>query len=152
MRNKIFCLSRFNFRNVVGELSEQQFMASAFICINEPYRTEDKKEYNIPILSPAENVLNLWFDDAEELYEDVQELILFNEEMANQIVDFVKINENAKTWFIHCTMGKCRSGAVGDVLSEYFEIPYIYFKRDNPIVQPNILVKSILRKQFFQYE
>lgn len=151
MRNNIFCLSRSNFRTLVSDLSEQQFMASAFICVNEPVHNETEKEYNIPILVPAQNILNLWFDDAEELHEEVPELVLFNDEMANQIVRFVESNQSAKTWFIHCMMGKCRSGAIGDVLSEYFEIPYEYFKRDNPIVQPNILVKNLLRKQFFNY-
>lgn len=66
--------------------------------------------------------------------------------MAKSIKKFVEQNKDAKFWFIHCTAGVCRSGAVGEVLADFFEIPYHQFKRDNPQIKPNIYVKNILRQ------
>lgn len=141
--NHIFVLSRKEFHDEVLNLTEQRFTAGAFISINDP----DKPN----ILAERPNILNLWFDDAEEQLPllNGEELILFNEEMARKVVDFVKVNEGAKFWMIHCTAGISRSGAVGDVLSEYFGIPYEQFKRTNPRVQPNTLVRKLLREKLF---
>lgn len=94
----------------------------------------------------ADNTLTLWFDDAEQ--EDC-EIILFNEYMAQKIKDFVDNNKD-KNIFIHCTMGKCRSCAIGEVLAEYLGMDYFDFKQVNPQSQPNILVKKIMRDVFLE--
>lgn len=93
----------------------------------------------------------MWFDDAEEDLPllNGEKLVLFDEEMSEKIHNFVLENRQAKAWFLHCTAGSSRSGAVGDVLSEYFQIEYKDFKYHNPQVKPNVLVKNLLRRKFF---
>ena len=146
MRNNIFVLSRENFKKLLKEdMHESKFMKSAFISIHEPgnnFYGAIAKPFPV-ILEDSENVLNLWFNDCEEPCPEI-EAVLFNEEMANKIVEFVEKNKGATNWFIHCTMGKCRSGAVGECLSDYFGINYYKFKRDNPQVQPNMWVKKLI--------
>lgn len=150
---KIFVLPRIDYKMVVSNLGETRILNSAFIQINEPFN-HGKELFggaSDPIMVDTDNILNLWFDDAEENLPllNGDKLRLFDEEMAATIVQFVRENEDKETWFIHCTAGISRSGAVGDVLSEYFEIPYSEFKQMNPRVQPNTLVKNLLRKKFF---
>lgn len=151
MKNHIYCVPRFRFQEEMKAMTEQQFMSGAFISIHDPAFGK--------ILSDGPNVLNLWFHDAEpekqnEIFEfaqnwvDENETIYFDEDMAAQVFDFVQRNKNAKFFLIHCTAGKCRSGAVGEVLSEYFGINYFDFKRDSPQISPNIFVKKILKKIF----
>lgn len=153
MKNHIFVLPRMVYSKMLEGLTQRQKDESAFIQINEPVHS-GKELFggcSDPIMGNCLNVLNLWFDDAEENLPllNGDELILFNDEMADQILEFVHTNRQAKMWMIHCTAGICRSGAVGEVLSEYFQIPYQDFRYYNPQVNPNILVKNILRKKFF---
>jgi predicted protein tyrosine phosphatase len=138
---------------MVENLTQRQLNESAFIQINEP--AHHGKELfggaSNPIQSECRNVLNLWFDDAEEDLPllNGDKLILFDEMMAQKIVNFVQENRTARCWILHCTAGISRSGAVGEVLSEYFQIDYKDFKYHNPQTKPNCLVKNILRKKFF---
>lgn len=142
--NHIFVKSRQDFKDALRDMTEQQFMSGAFISIHTP-------KFDEKILCDSDNVLNLTFHDSDE--ESLLEgEVLFNEDMAQKIHEFLLKNFNAKFWLIHCTAGKCRSGAVGEVLADYFEIPYNQFKRDNPQVQPNILVKKLLTKTIFNNE
>jgi len=147
MKNHIYVLPRYQFKEELVKLSEQQFMSGAFISIHDPELDS--------IIDPGPNVLNLWFHDTDpdddsakfdmdSIYGD--ETIHFDDVMAKQIFEFVEKNRDAKFWFVHCTAGICRSGAVGEFLSEYFEIPYNLFKRDNPQIRPNIHVKKLLRR------
>lgn len=142
---KIFALSRVNFANLLERLTNDgETDRCAFISINEvdPLFVEFQPN--------SGNYLNLRFDDVEEDLPllNGQKCVLFDEKMANDIYDFVQQNLDKKAFFVHCTMGKCRSGAVAEVLSDYFGVQYEEFKRDNPIVQPNTLIKTILRKKF----
>lgn len=141
---KIFALSRVAFANLLDELTDQQKEQSAFISINEvdPLFVEFQPD------SP--NYLNLRFDDVEEDLPllNGMKCVLFDENMANEIHEFVQGNLDKKAFFVHCTMGKCRSGAVAETLSDYFGERYEEFKRNNPQVQPNTLVKRILRNRF----
>lgn len=105
------------------------------------------------------NILKLNFDDIvypEVLSEkELNEVILFDEDMAKQIVEFAqKMNPN-KLCFIHCDAGISRSGAVGYVLNEYFnkklennETDFNFFKNENKHILPNDLVVKILKKSF----
>jgi len=152
MKNHIYCVPRFKFQEQMKTISEQQFRVGAFISIHDP-------EFG-RIIDDAPNILNLWFHDADpgkesEIFEFAQswvnenEIVYFDEDMARKIFEFVQKNKDAKFFLIHCTAGKCRSGAVGEVLSEYFGIDYFDFKRDNPQVSPNTFVKKILKNIFY---
>ena len=154
MKNHIFVLPRLHYSKMLEGLSQEKKNQSAFIQINEPFRGKELfGGSNIPLQNDCLNVLNLWFDDAEEDLPllNGDKLVLFDEEMAEKIYEFVMANRQAKMWMIHCTAGQCRSGAVGEVLSEYFQIPYNEFKFFNPQVKPNVLVKNLLRKKFFYH-
>lgn len=134
--NNIYVVSRKRFTDELKTMTEQQFMAGAFISILDPKTPK--------ILESGGNVLNLCFEDVDE---DLKTNLAFDKYIARAIRYFVEVNSDAKFWLIHCTAGVSRSGAVGEVLSEYFKIPYHQFKRDNPQVIPNVLVKKILREE-----
>ncbi len=99
----------------------------------------------------GENILRLQFDDATTDPDGT--LVLFDESMAERIADFVKTLSPEKLLFINCGAGISRSGAVGEVLDEYFNrwveenlLDHEYFLRLNPQVQGNSLVRRLLRK------
>lgn len=134
-------------------MSEQQFMATAFISIHEPVKNHGKELFggeSKTILDSSSNILNLWFDDAEDQYpilgQSNEKLILFNEDMAQKVIDFIEKNKDKKQWMLHCTAGINRSGSIGAFLADYFGISSWMFKRDNPQVQGNTLVKNLMRK------
>lgn len=153
IRNNIYVFSRHKFKEELKGLSEQQFMATAFISIHEPVKKHGKELFdgasNV-ILEDAPNILNLWFDDAEDQYPIIgqpnEKLILFNEDMAQQVIEFIESNKDKKQWMLHCTAGINRSSAIGEFLADYFGISHHLFKRDNPQVQGNVLVKNLMRK------
>ena len=55
-------------------------------------------------------VLTLYFDD---IVEEVEGAVLFSEEQASQVIDFIKKHRDAETLLIHCYGGQSRSRAVG---------------------------------------
>ena len=71
-------------------------------------------------------VLTLAFDD---IVRPVEGAVLFSEEQAREIIDFIRKNKDAETLLIHCYGGESRSRAVGAFAvsmlggdnSEYFE-------------------------------
>lgn len=136
----IYALSRRRFEEVLGMMTEEQREVSAFISIHD---------INLPEFEPNQpNWLNLRFDDID-IEEPFQLLngewsVPFTPEMAVEVSNFVSENVSAAQWFIHCSAGKCRSGAISEWISERFGIGYFDFKRVNPQVQPNILVKRLL--------
>ena len=72
------------------------------------------------------DVLTLYFDD---IVKEVEGAVLFNEEHARQIIEFIQNNKSAETLLIHCYGGESRSRAVaafatkmlGADNSKYFE-------------------------------
>lgn len=144
---KVLVFSRLNFKKFIDTLTDKQKEQIAFIQINEPRDGEIYCNQSEPIQPSDMNVLNLWFSDIED--ECIDDRVPFNEEMANDIWNFVQLNSDKNLFIIHCLAGQCRSGAVGDVLSEYFEIPYENFIRQNPQIKPNTLVKNVLRRQLY---
>jgi len=74
----------------------------------------------------CKDVLTLYFDDT---IKKVDGAVLFSDEQADQIIDFILKNKSIDTLLIHCYGGQSRSGAVGafavDMLGEnnsrYFE-------------------------------
>ena len=78
---------------------------------------------------PHKNVLNLDFDDiaAPDEWKNLSkcsQYILFDENMAGQIADFVDANKNAAVWIVHCSAGVSRSGAVSLWLKDCLKSKY----------------------------
>ena len=134
---KIVVLPRQYFEQLWESLTGKQRSESAFISI---------RDGGFPLISPdADNFLNLQFDDADD-EAHWSMCTLFNEEMATQIKEFTDKNKDKRVFFVHCLMGISRSGAVGEWLNDYFGNDYFDFKRTNPHIIPNSLVKRILYK------
>jgi len=148
--NNIFIISRAKFKEEIKSFTEQQFMDTAFISIHSPKIGMSFNDTD-PILSDSSNVLNLWFHDTDPSDDNLligthrEPVVPFDEQMAKSIKRFVENNKDKKQWLIHCTAGVCRSGAVGECLSDYFGNDYHKFKRDNPQIKPNVFVKKILK-------
>lgn len=113
------------------------------------------------------NVLNLTFDDitAPEKWQLMSEFakqpaesetvenglsgsdcVLFDEEMARRLVQFVETNHAAKTWIVHCSAGVSRSGAVSRWLKDCLKFKYGIEANnvDGRYAVPNTLVLRIL--------
>ena len=58
----------------------------------------------------CKDVLTLWFDD---VIREVEGAVLFTDEMAGQIIDFIKKNRKVDTFLVHCYAGQSRSRGVG---------------------------------------
>lgn len=121
-----------------------------FISIR--HSTEPNANCAIPVDGP--NILKLQFDDAVE--DPDRTLVLFDEQMADEIVNFVRGIDSDGVLFVNCGAGISRSGAVGEVLNDYFnkylernELDDEYFRRLNPQIQGNPLVRRILREALF---
>ena len=50
--------------------------------------------------------------------------ILFDDDMARQIAEFVEENKNASVWIVHCSAGVSRSGAVSKWLKDWLQVRY----------------------------
>ena len=74
----------------------------------------------------CKDVLTLYFDD---ITREVEGAVLFSDEMAGQIIDFIEKNVEVDTLLVHCFAGQSRSRAVaafamqmlGDDYSKYLE-------------------------------
>lgn len=58
----------------------------------------------------CQDVLTLYFDD---IVREVEGAVLFSDEMAEQIISFIKKNKKVDTLLVHCYAGQSRSRAVG---------------------------------------
>ena len=56
------------------------------------------------------DVLTLYFDDIEQ---EVEGAVLFNDEMAEAVIDFIDRNRSVDTLLLHCYGGLSRSRAAG---------------------------------------
>ncbi|MEI3040876.1 MAG: hypothetical protein V8T90_17595 [Victivallales bacterium] len=122
-----------------------------FITIRNSFETDDKCA--VPV--SGENVLKLSFDDTT-VADSGSPLILFDEDMARRIAEFAKRIDPAHGLFINCAAGISRSGAVGEVLNDYFnrysennEADREYFRNHNRQICGNPLVRRILRNVLF---
>lgn len=140
MVKKVIVLSRHNFIKFVNSLTDKQKREMAFISIRD-------FDHEI-ILNNASNVLNLQFDDSET--EESWTNKLFDDELAQQIIQFVNNNLDKNLFVVHCLMGQSRSGAVGGFLADIFGIKWEDFKRQNSQVKPNTLVKTTLEKNYYE--
>lgn len=58
----------------------------------------------------CKGVLTLYFDD---IVKEVPGAVLFNDEMAEQIIAFINSHKDVDTLLVHCYAGQSRSRAVG---------------------------------------
>ncbi len=78
----------------------------------------------------CKGVLTLYFDDIER---EVEGAVLFSDEMAEAVLDFVGAHRDAETLLIHCYGGQSRSRAVGAfVLRMFGKDNSAYFKTGRP--------------------
>jgi len=160
MNGKIKVLSKklfdtmMHFRGINDETVET-FADHAFIsirCSDNAIKQFDGKRTDVTahhwFQSSHPNVLNIAFDDiGPKLKEENLTFTLFDETHAVQILDFWKKNRG-KTWYIHCTAGKSRSGACGDFIRQIEGYDLETFQRDNPIVDPNGHILRILSEVY----
>lgn len=133
----------------VFELPTSEFWKqNNFITI----RNSSSTDWAVPV--SGEHVLKLCFDDATVNPDD--SLILFDETMAQEIAAFVHKLDTERPLFINCAAGISRSGAVGEVLNDYFnryladrEADCRYFQEHNRQVCGNPLVRRILSSTLF---
>lgn len=116
------------------------------------------------------NVLNLTFDDitAPEKWQKMTQFakqsaggsdsgknevpgsdcVLFDEEMASRLVQFVEENRAAKVWIVHCSAGISRSGAVSRWLKDCLKFKYGIEANnvDGRYAVPNAYVLQVLDK------
>lgn len=74
---------------------------------------------------------------------------LFSSIQAKKIISFLNKIKSGKdgVLIVHCAAGISRSGAVGEFANDFFQLEYSNFKKENPQVNPNAHVKSVLRKE-----
>ncbi len=63
----------------------------------------------------CKDVLTLYFDD---IVKEVPGAVMFDKDMAEDIIDFIQRNEDVETLLIHCYGGQSRSMAVGAFASK----------------------------------
>lgn len=118
----------------------------------------DGCEYPCPFLTKdSKRVLHLLFDDVTETEKDNPCIIIFNDDHANKIFEFIKTipDEDDITIYVNCAAGISRSGAVGYVLNIYFNKfinennkDFELFNKVNKHIQPNPFVKRLLFSKF----
>ena len=109
------------------------------------------------------NVLNMTFDDitSPEKWQFLSQFgntsagkdyILFDQNMAREIADFVDANHEARTWIVHCSAGISRSGAVSRWLKDWLKFKYGIdaVNVDGKYALPNSHVLSELNRMFYQ--
>lgn len=101
------------------------------------------------------NALVLFFDDITTDLNWDNDLdffgpVLFTEEQAKQIIEFIDQHKDKDQFIIHCSAGISRSGAVGTFINDYLELDYKTFRQTNPQVQPNPFVLSTLKNLIYK--
>lgn len=93
----------------------------------------------------CKGVLTLFFDD---IIHEVEGAVLFSEEMAEKIIDFIKAHKQVDTLLVHCYAGQSRSRAVGafavEILGGNNEI---YLKNENPNMHVYSMLKTVFENQ-----
>ena len=117
-------------------------------------RNSTETDPNCAIPVDGGNILKLRFDDATD--DPDRTLALFDAEIAEKIVRFLGRIDTSRPLFINCGAGISRSGAVGEVLNDYFnrylernDADAEYFRRMNRQIQGNPLVRRILNEALF---
>ena len=150
---KIRVLARAFFEKVKGTPTEVELLEkSKIISINSSWGFDDTPPFSESFLKHP-HLLTLTFDDIcePETLEDLDNVTLFNEDMAYDIMRFV--DDGKLPLLVHCTAGISRSGAVGEVLNWYFNsyletniVDNEDFVQNNRQIIPNTLVRRIMLK------
>jgi len=100
-----------------------------------------------------DNVIALYFDDIDKEGEvspiNKGECKVFDDEMAENLYQFIKRNKDKETCVVHCEAGISRSGSVGLFVNDYTQSDSERFKRDNPYISPNQRVFRMLKNQWY---
>lgn len=109
------------------------------ICVNNNF-TKDLLE-----LEFDDNISEKeWIECGFEKFEG-RKCVLFNEQMANQILDFYyKWKDKVEAIYVHCMAGVSRSAAVASWLAQLEGIDNTKFMM--PPKYPNVLVRNLLRR------
>ena len=93
------------------------------------------------------NVLNINFNDVGGNEEGS-----FNELQAQEILYFIEDNRDKSQWFIHCSAGISRSGAVASIVYDYFKsLGYeVKIEPEYPIT-PNQWIRCLLNREIRKY-
>jgi len=73
-------------------------------------------------------------------------LVLFNQNMADQLKNFLNENKNANVWHVHCLAGISRSGAIALWLANNLGLNAYSLVRSFGL-EPNMYVLELLRKE-----
>lgn len=93
-------------------------------------------------------VLELQFHDVTSVVPTFPDLILFDEEMAKELLGFIKQHQG-KPFVVHCDAGVSRSAAVGSFLRDFLQYEATFHEtRDDKF--RNILVYNLLRRAAYE--
>ena len=143
--------------NNVESLKDKAFIS--IICtddVRKYYLEEDEDETSHWFKENHDNVLNVEFDDCEEIISLDNKYDKFaypiTQEQANDIYKFI-LDNMGKDFYIHCRAGISRSGAVGRFIYDLdkamndnksnYEFEQINY------VRPNITVKQKLMRAYY---
>lgn len=127
--------------------SNVEFTKDAYVCVH------NSKDMSPFFKEEHSNVLNLFFDDwtpeeVEKMPNDdfKRNLVLFNQNMADQLKNFLNENKNANVWHVHCLAGISRSGAIALWLANNLGLNAYSLVRSFGL-EPNMYVLELLRKE-----
>lgn len=155
---KIKVVPRKFFLDIKGTEEEEKIINDwNIISICTPaYPPKGFEEETVPFSDyDRSNILVLWFHDTD--YQADDHVVLFDENMALQILDFIERTiGDGKGYIVHCTAGFSRSQAVGMVLNDVINklilhdhCDYEQFEQENQNKRrPNSLVKKLLLNVF----
>jgi predicted protein tyrosine phosphatase len=149
--NKIFILAKPQFNDIMAKHDlndsnvEEKAVGVAMISINDTIGAWSVSWFN----EDHSNVLRLWFDDVETDLQvsptNPEKCSAFTEEQAHQIIEFIDRNKD-KNFFVHCSAGISRSGAVGTFILDYLQGDKDHFKQMNSHISPNAHISRTLNK------
>jgi len=126
--------------NITDENVEKKDLVM-FISINDSNSDSYFKENH-------DNVIIMHFDDIENEGEvsptNKGECKVFDEEMAENLYQFIKKHKDKKSCIVHCEAGISRSAGCAVFIVGYCRGDYEQFKKDNPFIAPNARVMRLL--------
>jgi len=158
MSRYLYRSTAFNMLNVEHEFDVLCYRKSKFEQllrgVVDQYNVEQTDVMYISILNVGDdtgyfkknfqNVLVLHFDDITDVRSD----LAFNQDHAEQIIDFIIKNKYKSECMVHCSAGISRSGAVGQFINACFGVNNDYFLNMNVNVRPNPMILETLEEVF----
>ncbi len=118
----------------------------AFISIND----SDQTPAPLPPSFDCVGILRLSFDDVLDGSPQGREIVAFDDEMAEQILDFVELcAPQIDALVIHCNGGQCRSPGVAAAIEKIYtgdDSAWFGRKRPNMLVYRRLLEVDFLRR------